>query len=139
MGMHPYIFFTGTCREAMTRYQEVLGGNLEMMTAGDMPEGEESPPDPDMVMHAALTLADGAVLMASDDPTGDGSGVKGMAVSITCADSAEATRIFDALADGGEVTLAMGETFFSPNFGMCNDRFGMSGMVDVDTGEYSPT
>jgi PhnB protein len=134
MPLHPYLFFTGTCRQAMTRYHEVLGGQLDVMTVADMPEGAEPPPgpaNPDLVIHAALTLGAGDLLMASDDPTGDGAGMKGMAVSLTLADADEATRIFEALAEGGETTMPMGETFWSPRFGMCTDRFGTSWMVNV--------
>ena len=135
MLIHPYLFFTGTCRQAMTRYHEVLGGQLDVMTAADMPAGAEpppGPPNPDMVIHAALTLDAGDLLMASDDPTGDGTGVKGMAVNLTLADPDEATRIFEALAEGGQITMPLGETFWSPRFGMCTDRFGTSWMVNVD-------
>jgi PhnB protein len=140
MSLRPYLFFTGTCRQAMTRYQEILGGRLDIMTVGDMPEGEEpppGPPNPDLVIHAALALGDGDLLMASDDPTGDASGMKGMALSLTLADRDEATRIFDSLAEGGETTMPMGETFWSPWFGMCTDRFGTAWMIDVE-GEEVP-
>jgi PhnB protein len=138
MSLHPYLFFTGTCREAMTRYQEILGGELAVMTVADMPEGEEpppGPPDPDLVIHAALTFGAGDLLMASDDPTGDGGGMKGMAVNLTVADPDEATRIFEALAQDGVVLMPLAETFWSPRFGMCADRFGTSWMVDVEAGE----
>ena len=138
MSIHPYLFFTGTCREAMTRYHEVFGGQLEVMTVADMPEGAEPPPgpaNPDMVIHAALTFGDGDLLMASDDPTGDGAGIKGMAISLTLADPDEATRIFDALAEDGQITMPLGETFWSPRFGMCTDRFGTSWMVSVQGDE----
>lgn len=135
MSLHPYLFFTNTCREAMTRYQEVLGGDLEFMSLGDMPEGAEPPPfeaDPDMVIHAALTFGDGDLLMASDDPTGDGAGTKGVAVSIALTEHDEVRRIFDGLADGGEITMPLEATFWSPLFGMCTDRFGVAWMVGVD-------
>lgn len=138
MSLHPYLFFTGTCREAMTRYHEVLGGHLDVMTVADMPEGAEpppGPPNPDLVIHAALTFGDGDLLMASDDPTGDGAGMRGMSVNLTVSDPAEATRIFDALARDGEVAMPLGETFWSPCFGMCTDRFGTSWMVNVDDEE----
>jgi hypothetical protein len=72
------------------------------MNAVDLPAGEETPfeaPD-DFVVHAALTFGDGDLLMASDDPSGDGSGVKGAALNITLDDHDEARRIFEALADG---------------------------------------
>ena len=141
MSLHPYIFFSNTAREAMTRYHEILGGNLEIMGVAEMPEGEaEQMPfeaSPDFVMHAALSFGDGALLMASDDPTGDDEGVKGMAVNITLTDQDEARRIFDAFAEGGEIQMPMGETFWSPLFGTCVDRFGVTWMVNVDDGRVS--
>lgn len=137
MSLHPYLFFTNTCRDAMTRYQEILGGQLDVMAVADMPEGTEPPPgepNPDLVIHAALAFGDGDLLMASDDPTGDAQGVQGASLNITLADHDEARRIFDALADGGTVGMPMGATFWSPLFGMCTDRFGVQWMVNVDDG-----
>ena len=40
MSLHPYLYFTNTAREAMTRYQEILGGQLDIMGMDDMPAGE---------------------------------------------------------------------------------------------------
>jgi len=134
MSCHPYLFFSGTCREAMNRYHELLGGQLEVMTVGDMPEGAEpppGPPNPELIIHAALTMDDGGILMASDDPTGDASGIKGAAVSLIVDGPADATRVFEGLAESGQITMPLGETFFSPRFGMCIDRFGTSWMVSV--------
>jgi PhnB protein len=134
MSLHPYLFFTDTTREAMTRYQEIFGGELDVMGAADLPEGEEMPFEaPDgYVVHAALTFGDGDLLMASDDPTGDGSGVKGAAINVTLKDTDEARRVFDCLAEDGSVQMALGPTFWSPLFGSCVDRFGVSWMVNVD-------
>ena len=133
MSLHPYLYFTNTTREAMSRYQEILGGDLDIMSAADLPATEEMPfaAPADFVIHAALTLADGALLMASDDPTGDGSGVKGAAVNLTIDDMDEARRIFEGLAEGGSIDMALGETFWSPLFGACVDRFGVTWMVNV--------
>jgi PhnB protein len=126
----PYLFFGGNCREAFTRYQEIFGGELHVMTMKDVPPGEEVPPgNPDLVMHAALTFGDN-VLMASDDSTADKFGpVQGMMVSYSVPDPGEAKRVFEALAEGGNVTQPMTETFFSPAFGMCVDRFGTPWMI----------
>lgn len=135
MSLYPYLYFTGTCRQAMTCYHEILGGHLEVLTGADLPAGEDGPPgppNPELVVHAALSFGDGDLLMASDDPAGDGAGTTGMALNVTFADSDEATRVFDALAAGGEVTMPLGETFWSPRFGTCTDRFGTSWMVNVD-------
>jgi PhnB protein len=134
MSLYPYLFFTDTTREAMTRYQEIFGGQLDIMGAADLPEGEEMPFEPSdgFVVHAALMFGDGDLLMASDDPTGDGSGVKGAAINVTLSDADEARRVFEALADGGTVHMPLGETFWSPLFGSCADRFGVSWMVNLD-------
>jgi PhnB protein len=127
------LFFGGNCREAFTRYQEIFGGELVIMAMKDMPSEQEVPADQaDLVMHAALTL-DGNLLMASDDPTTDSFGpVQGMMVSYSTADPGEAKRVFEALAEGGTVMQPIGETFWSPMFGMCVDRFGTPWMVGAD-------
>ena len=134
MSFHPYLFFSdGRCKEAFTRYQEVFGGQLEMMTNADAPDGQGmTDASPDMVLHTALVVGDGAMLLGSDDPTGDGGPRSGSSVSYTAADQADGKRIFDALAEGGEVTLPFGETFWSPGFGMCTDRWGVPWMVGVN-------
>ncbi len=128
MSIHPYMFFTNTAREAMTRYQQILGGDLDIMSFDELPEGEHPPFDApaDMVVHAALSFGDGDLLLASDDPTGDGSGVKGAAINLTLAGRDDARRIFEAFAEGGQVGRALGETFWSPLFGTCVDRFGVT-------------
>ena len=132
MAFHPYLFFSGNCREALTHYQEIFGGELVLLPMSDMPadQGPVAPGQADLIMHAALKFGDN-LLMASDDPTGDGGPVKGMAVNYTVADVDEAERVFKALADGGTVTMPITETFWSPRFGMCVDRFGTPWMVST--------
>jgi PhnB protein len=129
MAFRPYLFFGGNCRDALTRYQEIFGGELTLLTMKDVP-GEAPPADKaDLIIHAALMVGD-ELLMASDDPMSTDFGpVQGIMVSFDAADVAEATRVFDALADGGTVTQALIPTFFSEAFGMCTDRFGTPWMI----------
>ena len=133
MAIHAYRFFSNNCREAMTRYQEIFGGQLNVMMGSDMPPGEDSGDFPaDAVMHAALTLDDGGLLMASDDPSGDGGPVAGVSLHYTAATVADAERIFGELADGGSVDMPLEEVFWAQRFGSCADRFGTSWMISVD-------
>jgi PhnB protein len=134
MAFYPYLFFGGNCSEAFTRYQEIFGGELVLLRMKDVPSDQPVPADQaDLVMHGALKIGDD-LLMASDDPTTATFGpVQGMQVSYSTTDVDEAKRVFEALADGGEVTLPISETFFSPAFGMCKDRFGTPWMVNTDT------
>jgi PhnB protein len=135
MAFRPYLTFAGNCREAFTRYQEIFGGELVVLTTADVPAEAGPPPPgskPDTVMHAALTSPD-ALLMGADDPSGNFEGrVEGMCVNCSRSDPGDAKRVFDSLSDGGEVQLPLGETFFSPAFGMCTDRYGVPWMVMVE-------
>src|SRR3954451_2471281 len=131
MTFAPYLFFSGNCRDAFTRYHEIFGGELFMMPMSDAPMDEPVPADQaDLIIHAALTIGT-HMLMASDDPTGDENPVNGIQVSYSPTDAGEAKRVFDALAEGGEGRQALQETFFSPAFGMCVDRFGVPWMVSA--------
>lgn len=131
MSFSPYLFFNGNCAEAFARYQGIFGGELNVMKNSDAPDGQGmTDAAPDAVMHASLTLGD-HVLMGSDDPTSDGGPKVGAAVAFTSADADRNRRVFEALAEGGEVGLPFGETFWSKGFGMCTDRFGVPWMVDT--------
>jgi PhnB protein len=134
MAFHAYLFFGGDCAAAFTRYQQVFGGDLTVMRMGDAPGAEDVPPEQaELTIHAALMFEDGALLMGSDDPTTDSFGpVQGMMVSYTAVDEADCSRVFEALAEGGQVSQPLIETFFSPSFGMCTDRFGTPWMISVD-------
>jgi PhnB protein len=134
MAFRPYLFFGGNCREAFTRYQEIFGGELTIMTGADMPaddaSGEAMPPEmADVVMHAAVGTGDD-LLMGSDDPmTADFGPVQGMMVTYDARDVDDARRVMAALAEGGTVTQELLSTFFSEGFGMCTDRFGTPWMI----------
>ncbi len=132
MAFDPYLFFGGTCRQAFTRYQEIFGGELQLLTMADTPDSEDVPAEQaDLIIHAALTLDD-RLLMGSDDPTTDDFGpVQGMMVSYSASDADDARTVFEALAEGGSVNQALTETFFAPAFGMCVDRFGTPWMVSA--------
>lgn len=131
MSFNPYVFFSGDCAEAFTRYHEIFGGELSLLRNGDIPEADRMPgAGEDLVMHAAIST-EGALLMGSDDPTGDGGPKVGVAVSYTAPDVAEARRVFDALAEGGTVDMPMEATFFSAAFGALQDRWGVPWFVDT--------
>ena len=69
--------------------------------------------------------------MASDGCCADGGGFEGFSLSLSVASEAEADRVFAALADGGQVRMPLGKTFWSPRFGMLEDRFGVGWMIGV--------
>ena len=131
MPFYPYLAFSDNARDAFTRYAEIFGGEAVVLTGADAPADAGMPPEmKDAVIHAALTLPDGSLLMGADDPTGGFDGKnQGMCCNYSAQDVADAKRVFVALSDGGEVQMELSESFFSPAFGMCTDRFGTPWMV----------
>jgi PhnB protein len=128
----PYIHFQGQCAEALAFYAKVFGGTaLQTMRYADAPEAPAAWRDSPRVMHGQVTLGDGT-LMASDFPPGtEGDPQKGFSVMQTAADVDTARRCFDRLAEGGTVIDAFKPTFFSPGFGMVQDRFGTHWIISI--------
>lgn len=126
-----YLFFDGNCAQAMRFYERTLGGKIEMtMTYGQSPEPEHCPAGAkDLVMHTSMKLG-GRTLMASDVPPSMGpKPMAGFALSLGYESPEEARRVFDALAQGGSVTMPMTKTFWAEAFGMLTDQFGTPWMV----------
>ena len=135
MHVQSYLFFDGRCEEAIEFYRKALGAEVTMlMRFKDSPE----PPQPGMtppgsenkVMHASFRIGDTTV-MASDGHCLGKPSFQGFALSLTVPSDAEAKRLFAALSDGGQVQMPLSKTFFSSQFGMLADRFGVSWMVIV--------
>jgi PhnB protein len=127
-----YLNFDGTCAAAMRFYEKTLGGTLEvLMTHATSPLADQTPPGSgDRILHARLVL-EGRALMASDTPAGQPfEGMHGFALSLNYTDLAKARRVFDALAEGGRVTLPLQKVFWAEAFGMLVDRFGTPWMVN---------
>lgn len=143
MLIQPYLFFGGRCEEAIEFYRRALGAEVEMMMRFDespdpVPEGMLAPGFEKKIMHSELRIGE-AVVMASDGTSPEELSFGGFSLSITVPDAATADRYFDALADGGEVQMPIGETFWSPRFGMVKDRFGVGWMVNQYTDEPPKT
>ena len=138
----PYLNFDGTCAEAFAFYKDLFKGQIvQSSTFADMPPHEGMPPLPPdakkRLLHVHLQLGEQA-LMGSDawpgaDETCGGGYQKpqGISVAIQLTDMAEGRRVFDALAQGGRVTMPFDKTFWSPGFGMVTDRFGTPWLVNV--------
>ncbi|MCC2545924.1 VOC family protein [Hymenobacter sp. BT175] len=128
----PYLTFNGTCREAMTFYQQCLGGELMVQTFEGTPAAEHVAPDAlQNVMHSSLTTAD-MVLMASDAGMGPVSKGDMVSLSINCQSPEEIQRLFELLSAGGTITMPLQDTFWGATFGMFADRFGIDWMVNYD-------
>lgn len=135
MQIQSYLFFNGRCDEAVEFYKKALGAKVEMLMrfkeAPDPPPPGMVPPGfENKVMHTSFRVGD-TVVMASDGCTEGDANFKGFSLSLALEKEADADRFFAALADGGQVQMPLGKTFWSPRFGMVTDRFGVGWMINV--------
>lgn len=135
MQVQPYLFFDGSCEKALEFYRKTLGAEVTMlMRFKDGPDPAMCAPGAgdtgDKVMHASFRIGD-TQLLASDGRCQGKPSFQGFALSLTVPSEAEADRKFAALADGGQVQMALTKTFVSPRFGMVADRFGVMWMIIV--------
>jgi len=132
--MQAYLTFNGNAAEALAFYAKALGGQVVFsMSFGESPMGAETPAAyKDKIMHATLE-ARGHQLMASDMPPGmPFEGHKGFSLSVDGNTVEEGKKLFDALAEGGEVTMPFGPQFWAAGFGMLKDKFGVPWMVNCE-------
>jgi PhnB protein len=136
MHVQPYLCFNGRCDEALELYTKVFNSKCAfLMRFSEAPEGAcggapMSANWGDKVMHSEMKIGESTV-MFTDGMSAEPAKFDGISLTVVAADTAEADRLFAGLGEGGQVQMPLGETFFSPRFGMVADKFGVSWMVIV--------
>jgi PhnB protein len=138
--IQPYLFFNGNCEQAVEFYRKAIGAEVDMMMRfKDSPEppppGTVPPGSENKIMHASFRVG-GSTIMASDGCSSDKPSFQGFSLSLSVASESEADRLFAGLADGGQVQMPLGKTFWSPRFGMVTDRFGIGWMINAIPAEH---
>ncbi|HEX9463149.1 MAG TPA: VOC family protein [Alphaproteobacteria bacterium] len=133
MQLNPYLAFNGDCEAAFKFYEQVFRGKTLMtMRYGESPMATQTPPDwRNKIMHTRMSIGDVA-LMGSDAPPDRYQKPQGVMVSVGIDAPPEAERVFQALSEGGVVTMPIQETFWAQRFGMLTDRFGIPWMVNCE-------
>ncbi|WP_438354207.1 VOC family protein [Microbacterium sp. CJ88] len=131
--LNPYISFKDEARAAMEFYRSVFGGELTLSTFESFPDMGVPAEEAQLVMHAQLQTPGGLVLMGADTPS-HMEYVKpaGISVSISGDDEALLEGYWNALGEGGAVTMPFDTPPWGGRFGMLTDRFGIDWMVSYD-------
>jgi PhnB protein len=135
--INPYLNFKGNTEEAFNFYKSVFGGEFtSLQRFKDTPEGDRVPPaDKEKIMHVALPIGKGNVLMATDAIESMGHKLtagNNFHISITPDSEEETTKLFNGLSAGGNVTVPLQKMFWGATFGMFTDKFGVQWMVNYD-------
>lgn len=134
-----YLNFHRNTEEVFNFYRSVFGGDFagNISRFGDIPPSENMPPiaqeDKHLVMHIALPILGGHMLMGTDAPESMGFQVTfGSNVYITLEpDTREETkRLFDQLSDGGQVEMELQDMFWGDYYGSCSDKYGVRWMFN---------
>ncbi|RQO66393.1 VOC family protein [Pedobacter sp. KBW06] len=138
--INPYLNFEGKTEEAFNFYKSVFGGEFQVIQRfKDMPDGDKmSAEDGNKIMHVALPIGAGNVLMGTDTLESMGQKLNvgnNFSISVSTDSEAESDQIFNALVVGGEVVMPLEKAFWGAYFGMLTDRFGIQWLVNFDYGK----
>jgi len=133
MKMNPYLSFKGDCEAAFKYYEQHLGGEMgAIFRYGGTPLSGNVPPDwSDKIMHGSIAIG-GQTLQAADVAPLQYESPQGFSLTLQIKSAADAERMFDALASGGQVRLLLEKTFWAERFGMVTDRFGVPWIVNCE-------
>ena len=133
--MNPYLNFNGNSEEAFNFYKSVFGGEFAtVMRFGDNPQCPEmAENEKNRIMHIALPIDGGGMLMASDTVESLGQKLtegNNFYISLSPDKREEADRLFNGLSEGGSVEMPMSDMFWG-YFGCFRDKFGVGWMLNV--------
>lgn len=130
MTLTPYIMFPGNCEAALNFYVQALQGEIRDLSRFEGSPAEGMSTDKQKVMHAHFA-ARGVFFMASDG--GNESAPGGMVhLSLNFEEGGQIDTVFNALGEGGKVTMPLQDTFWGARFGMLTDKFGVNWMFNYD-------
>lgn len=134
-----YLNFPRNTEEAFNFYRSVFGGEFigGINRFGDIPPMEGMPPclegDKNLVMHIALPITGGHMLMGTDAPETMGFKLNpgnNVHINIETDTRKETTDLFNKLSAGGKVTMPLSDMFWGDFFGSCTDKFGINWMFN---------
>ena len=132
MDLTPYIMFHGQCEEALNFYARVFNGEIKDLSRYEGSPVEGMSKDNQKVMHATF-IGEGITFMASDSSEDMQPGSSGMVhLSLNTDSVQQQEKIFQALSEGGRVTMPLQDTFWGARFGMLTDRFGIHWMFNQE-------
>ena len=128
----PYLNFNGNAAEALAFYSKTLGGNVTQSSTFGEANMAQDETMKDKILHAVFEAGE-LKFMVSDCPPGV-SVIPGDVVSLSLNfnDLETIEKTFTALAEGGQITMPMQDTFWGARFGMTKDKFGVHWMFNHD-------
>jgi PhnB protein len=140
--VNTYLNFANQTEKAFNFYKSVFGTDFlgGIMRFKDIPPSENMPPLPEadlnLVMHVALPITGGHLLMGTDAPESMGFKVNAgnnVYISLSLDSREETQRLFNALSAGGVIQQELADMFWGDYYGSCTDKFGIQWMFSFTT------
>lgn len=135
-----YLNFPGNTELAFNFYKKVFGTEFNgggLKRFGDITPPEGMPPmseaDKKLIIHAELPILGGHILMATDAPESMGFKLEygnNTHINLEPDSRAETKRLFEALSEGGKVTMELQDMFWGAYYGSCTDKYGINWMFN---------
>jgi len=135
--INPYLNFPGTTENAFNFYKSAFGGEFAtVLRFKDSPEAANTPAeDQNKLMHIALPIGNGNVLMGTDSLESKGHKLhpgNNFHISVSADSDAETEKLFNALSAGGKIMVPLSKQSWGSYFGMLTDKFGVQWMISHD-------
>jgi len=129
--LNAYLNFNGRCREAMTFYQQCLGGELSMQKIAESPMAAQlSSEAAAHILHGTLTRNGVLLMMGSDRMDGDLQQGNSVVLCLNCSGDEEINTFFRNLSAGGHVRLPLHQSFRGSTYGELTDKFGILWIIN---------
>ena len=133
--VNPYLNFNGNTEEAFNFYKSVFGGDFQaVLRFKDNPQcGEMAEIDKERIMHIALPIGNGTILMATDSLESLGQKLtvgNNFYICLSPETKEEADRLFNGLSEGGKIEMPIQDMFWGAYWGSFTDKFGVQWMIN---------
>lgn len=139
--VNPYLNFNGNTEDAFNFYKTVFGGEFQVvMRFKDNPQcGNIAEADKNRIMHIALPIGNGTILMATDSLESLGQKLtvgNNFYICLSPETKAEADRLFNGLSASGKIEVPIQDMFWGAYWGSLTDKFGVQWMVNYDKNRH---
>ncbi len=138
--INPHVNFNGNAEEAFTFYRSVFGGEFSKIVRFKDLEGfEVADHEKNKIMHIALPISKGSMLMGNDVPEIMGrtnENENRSKIVINAESKEEADKVYNGLSVGGEIEGPIGDSPWGTYFGCFRDKYGIEWIVEFDP-EYN--
>lgn len=134
----PYLVMNGNAKEAIDFYEKALDAQaLGIVTFGDMPANPDFPPLPEeakgRIAHALLKVGETELMLSDTFPGQPHQTGNQVTICISVSNTEQSKRIYESLQPGGQVSMPLQETHFSPAYGILSDKFGVTFQIYTES------